>query len=116
MQFIRRRAWYLTSIALGLAAIVVEIGSNQIVATGVVGIARATQAVHEGAATDVVEAIKHHATAQVNRGTGLAAIGLVVAVASAVCFFLSRKRYEAGPRLVPVIVWTIYVSFLLSTV
>jgi hypothetical protein len=116
MGFVRRRLLYFVSIALGLCAIVIGVRSQQIVATGIVGIAHATQAVHEGAAKDVVEAMNHHATAQVNRGTGLATAGFVVAFASVLCFFFSRRRAEPGPRIVPVIVWMVYFFFSLLTV
>lgn len=116
MGFVRRRFLYFGSIALGLCAIVIGVRSQQIVATGIVGIARATQAVHDGADQDVVEAMKHHATAQVHRGSGFATAGFIAAFASVVCFFFSRRRAEPGPRIVPVIVWMVYFFFALLTV
>jgi hypothetical protein len=116
VQFLRRRAWYLTSIALGLAAIVIDLTSKTIVASGVVGTAAASHALSNGAASDVVAAMKDQAAAQVHRGTAFVAVGLLVALVSAICFFISRTRAEPGPRIVPVMVWTVYVWSLLVTV
>jgi hypothetical protein len=115
MGWLRRRAWYLASIALGLAAIVIDWHSKSIVAAGVLGTAAATQAISHGATREVVAAMKEQAAAQVHRGSGMMTVGLIVAVASAVCFFISRTRSESGPRIAVIAVWIVYFfSFLVA--
>jgi hypothetical protein len=116
MHFVTRHAWYLGSIAAGLAAIVVEVVAKRALAAGVGAIARATHDLHHGVASEVVATAKEQAIAHVHQGTSLAAVGFSLAVASAVCFFFSRVRSERGPRIVPLVIWTVYFAFFLVAV
>jgi hypothetical protein len=111
MRWFRRRAWYLASIAIGLAAVLVEVQAKSIVAGGVGRIAAAAQARAEGAANEVIVAMKAQGSAQVDRGANLSVVGLIVAVASGLSFFMSRVKSEFGPRIVPIAVWIVYISF-----
>jgi hypothetical protein len=52
--------------------------------------------------------MKDQGSAQVYRGANLGMVALLVAVASAICFFVSRLRSEPGPRIVPIAVWVVY--------
>ena len=108
MGWLRSRAWYLISIALGLAAILIDCYSKSVVAAGVMGTAAATHAISHGATREVVAAIKEHAAAQVHRGASLGLVGLSVAAASVLCFFISRTRSESGPRIAAIVVWIVY--------
>ncbi len=108
MGWLRRRAWYLTAIALGLGAIGIDCYSKSIVAAGVIGTAAATHAISEGATREAVAAMKEQASAQVDRGAALGLVGLAVAAASVLCFFISRTRSESGPRLAAIVVWVVY--------
>lgn len=116
MHWIRRRVWFLASIALGLAAIALDWYAKSFVAAGVVGIAAASHARSEGATSESIAAMKEHATAQIHRGGAWGTVGLLVVVASALCFFVSRVRSESGPRIAPVAVWIVYIFSCLVTV
>jgi len=106
----------LASIVLGLAAVVVDLQAKSIVGAGVRRTAAATRAVHDGAAREVVAAMKDEGSALVNRGANVGMVGLLVAVASALCFFVSRLRSEPGPRIAPIAVWIVYFFCSLVTV
>jgi hypothetical protein len=108
VRWIRRRVWYLASIAIGLAAVVVDLRAKSLVGAGVSKIAAATQAIADGAAREVVAGLKDQGAAQVDRGANMGLIAFLVAVASALCFFVSRRRSEPGPRIAPIAVWIVY--------
>jgi hypothetical protein len=116
MQFFRRRAWYLASIVVGLAAIVSDASSKQFIARGVSGHAAVVGARHQGASDEVVAAMRDRPNVEVHRGSALGAAGLIGVLGSAISFFVSRLKSEPGPRIVPVIVWTVYIGSMLITV
>jgi hypothetical protein len=116
VHWIRRCAWFLASILLGLSAIALDWYAKSFVSAGVVGIAAATHARSEGATSETIAAMKELAIAHVHRGAGWGTVGLMVVVASTLCFFFSRMRSEPGPRLAPVAVWIVYGFSCLVTV
>jgi hypothetical protein len=111
MRWFRRRAWYLTTIMLGLAAVAVDLRGKSIIAGGVSTIARATQAKSDGASGEVIAAMKELGIAEAHRGGRWSTVGLLVAIASGLSFFFSRVRSEPGPRIVPIAVWIVYILF-----
>jgi hypothetical protein len=116
MRWFHRRAWYLASIAIALAATAVEARAGSLIADGAIRTARASHARHEGASQGVLAAINEHGKSQMDRGSWLGALGLALAVVSAACFVASRVRLEPGHRIVPICVWILYFYCLLLTV
>jgi len=116
MGWFRRRAWYLASIAIALAAIAFEFQAKGLIADGVISTARAGHARRGGAAPEVLAAITEHGKSQLDRASWVGALGLALAVISAASFFISRVRTEPGHRIVPICVWILYFYCLLLTV
>ena len=116
MGWFRRRAWYLATIVVGLAAVAVDLRAKSIIAAGVSRIARATQARHDGDPPEVVSALKQTGQSLVDRGSSVGFVGILLGVGSGACFFISRLRRERGHRIVPIALWIVYFSFALMTV
>ncbi len=116
MGWFRRRAWYLASIVVGLAAVAVDIQAKNIIAAGVSRIARAAQARHDGDSAEVISSLKQTGQSLVERGSSIGFVGMLVGAASVACFFVSRLRREGGHRIVPIAVWIVYFSFALMAV
>jgi hypothetical protein len=108
MGWFRRRAWYLASIVIGLAAIGVDFQAKGLVAAGVSRIASAAQARHDGASPEVISALKQTGQSLVDRGSWVGFAAMLVGVASVASFFISRVRRERGHRIVPIAVWIVY--------
>jgi hypothetical protein len=116
MGWFRRRAWYLTSIAIGLAAVAFDLHAKSLIGAGVSRIARVPQARHDGASSDVISALKQTGQSLVDRGSSVGFVGMLLGVGSVACFFVSRRRRERGHRIVPIAVWIVYFSFALMEV
>jgi hypothetical protein len=116
MGWLRRRAWYLASIVIGLAAVAVDLQAKSIIGAGVNRIARATHARHDGDSPEVISALKQTGQSLVDRGSSVGFVGMLVGVGSVACFFVSRLRREQGNRIVPIAVWIVYFSFALTAV
>jgi hypothetical protein len=116
MEWFRRRAWYLISIVIGLAAVAVDIQAKSLIGAGVSRIASAVQARHDGVSLEAISALKQTGQSLVSRGSSVGLVGMLLGVASVACFFVSRARRERGHRLVPIAVWIVYFSFSLITV
>jgi hypothetical protein len=116
MEWFRRRAWYLASIAIGLAAVGVDLRAKSIIAAGVGRIAQVPHARHDGASPEVISTLRETGQSLVDRGSSIGFVGMLVGVASVACFFVSRLRRERGHRILPIVVWIVYLSFALTAV
>ncbi len=116
MEWFRRRAWYLASIVIGVAAVAVDLQAKSLIGAGVRRIARVPDARHDGASPEVIAALKQTGQSLVDRGSSVGFVGMLVGVASVACFFVSRLRRERGHRIVPIAVWIVYFSFALMEV
>jgi hypothetical protein len=111
-----KRRWLLASFALGLVAIGFEFASKKATAKAVMTIARRTQALHEGAASDVLESMTQQSRAALDRGIVLGLIGMGLAAASGICLVVSHARQEQGWRLLAAAVLIAYVLLWLMLV
>jgi hypothetical protein len=100
----RRRAWFLISIALGIAAIAFDCAGKKAAGNAAVGTARALQARHEGAPPEVVQSMKERAAARVPLAEALFIIGLLAAVASVVSLTVAGAKGEPGRHSVPIVI------------
>ncbi len=116
MEWFRRRAWYLASIAIGVAAVAFNLHAKGLIGAGVSRIARVPDARHDGASPEVIAALKQTGQSLVDRGSSVGFVGMLLGVGSVACFFVSRFRRERGHRIIPIAVWIVYFSFALMAV
>jgi hypothetical protein len=116
MNALAKRRWLLASIALGLIAIGFEFASKKATAKSVMTIARKTQALNNGVASDVLESMTEQSRAALDRGNALGLIGMGLAAASAICLVVSNARQEKGWRLLAATVVIAYVLWYLVLV
>jgi hypothetical protein len=96
---IRAKRWLLATYLFGLSAIGSQLASLQWTARGVVGRARTTQALNEGAAENVLESMRQTAQAATDRGSELSLIGVGLAALGGLSLLLSTANEEPGWRL-----------------
>jgi hypothetical protein len=89
----------LATYALGFAAIAFQFAALSATARGVSGLARATQARHDGAAEPVLESMRETAHAAIARASDLGLIGFALAVLGGLSLMLSSIKQEPGWRL-----------------
>ena len=116
MEWLRRRAWYLMSIVVGLATVGVDLRAKSLIGAGVSRIAQVPHARHDGASPEVISTLRETGQSLVDRGSSVGFVGMLLGVGSVMCFFISRRRRERGHRIVPIAVWIVYFSFALTAV
>jgi hypothetical protein len=113
MRAARKRLWYLASILLALTAIGFDVAAKSAANVGLVGMAKATVARHDGVSTDVLETMHQQAKAAASRAGTLGLFGFCLAAAAGFCLIVSMSNHEARWYSIPLVILLAYVlSFL----
>jgi hypothetical protein len=116
MRAVLKRPWYLAAIGLALTAIAIDWTSKSAAGSGMMAMAKAAGAKHEGVRPDIIESLHQQAHASARRADALALISLVVAIAAGACFFLSIQTHESRWDVIPIGLGLVYIALLMLQV